>query len=439
MSLASQVTSHNSAPATRVSGTGMLWLLLLLGMSVAGSLLPAIADIAGHEFFATWLTHEDGPYEAAGALACLAAAILLTWINLQRRRNGQGANWLLLLLAAALLLMFLEEISWGQRLFAISAPQWLARANIQEEINLHNLRIFHPHLENNWLKRLWLNASLFYLGLLPLLTLALPPLRRLALRCGLPWASWQLALSVCVTYGIYLLLIITTVTRGDLYAAHDAGEAVEAVIEFAYLVLAIETLWLLRGSSVPLRWRSLLLALIVLVGPPLAIMAWGSAKAIAATDSHLSAIAALRQGNKLLAAGKPSAAIDRYLESARLWPEKLETRFRLAGAAEQVGDVALAGQQYQAVLAADPQNADAHNGLGLLMFKSRRFDAAASEFRQALEIAESAEIQNNLGAALAQSGQWNDARRAFEAALRLDPANQRAKENLELLDRRAPR
>jgi Tfp pilus assembly protein PilF len=140
-----------------------------------------------------------------------------------------------------------------------------------------------------------------------------------------------------------------------------------------------------------------------------------------------------------LAAGDTSAAIASYLESARLWPEKLETRFRLAGAAERTGDVALAGQQYQAVLAADPQNADAHNGLGLLLFKSRRFDAAAREFRLALEIAESAEIQNNLGAALAQAAQWDDARRAFEAALRLDPANQRAKENLELLDQRATR
>jgi hypothetical protein len=34
-----------------------------------------------------------------------------------------------------------EEISWGQRMFGIATPEWVAERNRQEELNFHNLTV----------------------------------------------------------------------------------------------------------------------------------------------------------------------------------------------------------------------------------------------------------------------------------------------------------
>lgn len=70
-------------------------------------------------------------YFAAGWLAVLAARGLL-------RRDERLLGLLWSGLAVALVIVGLEEISWGQRLFGVPTPE-LFEANVQHEMNLHNL------------------------------------------------------------------------------------------------------------------------------------------------------------------------------------------------------------------------------------------------------------------------------------------------------------
>ena len=50
---------------------------------------------------------------------------------------------------------FAEEISWGQRIFHIQTPEALAEINMQDEINIHNLNIFHGKTEDGQSKSFW--------------------------------------------------------------------------------------------------------------------------------------------------------------------------------------------------------------------------------------------------------------------------------------------
>jgi len=61
---------------------------------------------------------------------------------------------------------FLEEISWGQRIFGWETPGWMSKINIQNETNIHNIcnKIFQTrHCENFLQKTLASGFSLIIL------------------------------------------------------------------------------------------------------------------------------------------------------------------------------------------------------------------------------------------------------------------------------------
>ncbi|EJF08030.1 pectate lyase [Pontibacter sp. BAB1700] len=47
------------------------------------------------------------------------------------------------LLSIVFLIIALEEISWGQRIFNLETPDNIKAINVQDELNLHNIRLFH--------------------------------------------------------------------------------------------------------------------------------------------------------------------------------------------------------------------------------------------------------------------------------------------------------
>jgi hypothetical protein len=80
------------------------------------------------------LTYEDlyGEWMQTWLFAAVCGlAILLA-------RRDWAYRWFFALLALAAFYTVMEEISWGQRLFAIESPEFFAEKNIQGEINLHN-------------------------------------------------------------------------------------------------------------------------------------------------------------------------------------------------------------------------------------------------------------------------------------------------------------
>lgn len=82
-----------------------------------------------------WATYEDLVGEWAQTYSFLAAAVLSIVVALRPTHY----RWFFALLALACSYVFLEEISWGQRIFGFDTPEFLKSRNLQGEANVHNL------------------------------------------------------------------------------------------------------------------------------------------------------------------------------------------------------------------------------------------------------------------------------------------------------------
>lgn len=85
------------------------------------------------------ITVEDGPAEYLSAVFYFAAALLFALAGLR----GVTSRWWMVPLVVLSVLVGGEEISWGQRLFGFGTPESLADANVQGEVNLHNIEGVH--------------------------------------------------------------------------------------------------------------------------------------------------------------------------------------------------------------------------------------------------------------------------------------------------------
>lgn len=121
--------------------SGTLRRARVVALAASAVLVPAVGvAYAGR----TWLGLEglfveDGPSEWFTALVFFAAAAVFA-ARAWRARKDRRLTALLCGAAAALLAFIaLEEISYGQRLLGVATPAWLAEANDQGEITLHNM------------------------------------------------------------------------------------------------------------------------------------------------------------------------------------------------------------------------------------------------------------------------------------------------------------
>ncbi len=101
---------------------------------------------SNREFLRPWV-REDGFYEWATAAFFLTAGVLCLSMFLRSRNPdrpfplGSKRNGFHALLGLFFILCFLEEVSWGQRIFGWQTPDVLMDWNKQKEANLHNLWI----------------------------------------------------------------------------------------------------------------------------------------------------------------------------------------------------------------------------------------------------------------------------------------------------------
>jgi Flp pilus assembly protein TadD len=97
----------------------------------------------------------------------------------------------------------------------------------------------------------------------------------------------------------------------------------------------------------------------------------------------------------------------------------------------QAGQVDDAIIHYRKALQIKPDNAKAHNNLGIALFQKRRVPEAVAQYQEALRITpDYAEAHNNLGYALLQAGEVDEARVHFQKALQLKPDYVEARVNL---------
>jgi len=90
------------------------------------------------------LVMEDGIIEYAQAVLFLLGAILWIYVVFLSRKDREGGKRRLIfyfLFCILFLFFFLEEISYGQRIFGTETPEALEEVNLQDETNIHNIGI----------------------------------------------------------------------------------------------------------------------------------------------------------------------------------------------------------------------------------------------------------------------------------------------------------
>jgi len=114
------------------------------------------------------LIQEDSVIEYMQAVFYLISSIIAFLVSIKFLRNKMTLNGVLYsILAIGLLFIFLEEVSWGQRIFNIANPAYFKQHNVQNEISLHNLKVVQRKLHKIYIligaygAFAWIFASLF--------------------------------------------------------------------------------------------------------------------------------------------------------------------------------------------------------------------------------------------------------------------------------------
>ncbi len=147
---------------------------ILLGLTIATFLVFAVyLSRFNHDAFRYEFVVEDGFIEWCTVLVLFSTMLVCAKriVTLRRHRN-----YLFLGVTTFLMLLCLfgagEEISWGQRIFGLETPDYLADKNAQGEIGLHNL-VIEINGEEVKLNKLIFGTGLA-LGLLIYLFIATP-------------------------------------------------------------------------------------------------------------------------------------------------------------------------------------------------------------------------------------------------------------------------
>ena len=129
-------------------------------------------------------------------------------------------------------------------------------------------------------------------------------------------------------------------------------------------------------------------------------------------------------GAMLARQGRFDEAIAHYMEALRIKPDHALAHRDLCLALLDVGRVADAVRECGQSARLDPVSPDAHEVLGLALARDGQLGDAVAELATAVRLDPRAETaQINLGIALMKLQRRDEARRAFEAVLRLNPAN----------------
>ncbi len=189
--------------------------IILLVAAVLG-LIGLVLSHAAPEYFKTSYVIEDGFIEWLTVFALVASTVLM----LRRAwslRSVRSRVFLFVTVMAAAVFVFGagEEISWGQRIFSIETPGWLAEKNKQSEMNLHNLVIGGVSINKLVFSKLLAVVLLVYLIVIPLLCKRNPQLAARIDALGIPLPrTWHVIVWISVL--IVTETLVGTTKRGEL-------------------------------------------------------------------------------------------------------------------------------------------------------------------------------------------------------------------------------
>lgn len=203
-------------------------------------LVPTISLLAGalyldlrHRSLLNRLLGEDGPVEWFTVLALLAA---LGYAVAVTARAWRASQWRAVLvwtaIAAAALFGAGEEVSWGQRLFDLTTPDWLRSVNRQRELNVHNLVLAGVSI----------NKVVFSYGLGVLAGAyfaVVPALWSWSARARTWLEPWRFPIARGYQTAALLLVVLTVSSMG----ASRRWELTEALSSFCFLLTVVDPRW----------------------------------------------------------------------------------------------------------------------------------------------------------------------------------------------------
>ncbi|MBV8820261.1 MAG: tetratricopeptide repeat protein, partial [Acidobacteriaceae bacterium] len=130
--------------------------------------------------------------------------------------------------------------------------------------------------------------------------------------------------------------------------------------------------------------------------------------------------------------GKLDEAIRECRDALRLDAGYQDARYNLASVLASKGDAQAALAELSVYLRSSPEDVQALELAGRMQVAAGHTSESLEYFRRAAVLSPlDGSVQTNLGAALAMTGDYAGAVQAFEAALKIDPTNRPARENLE--------
>jgi hypothetical protein len=189
---------------------------IFLSLAALIGLVGLVLSHAVPEVFMERYVIEDGAIEWLTVFALVASAALMlvrAW-NLKKVRTPLFL-FVTVMAAAVFLFGAGEEISWGQRIFSVETPEWLAERNKQSEMNLHNL-VIGGHSINKLVFSKGLGVVLLvYLIVLPLLHKKSPLWASRLDRLGVPLPrTWHVVVWIAVL--VLTEVAVGTSKRGEL-------------------------------------------------------------------------------------------------------------------------------------------------------------------------------------------------------------------------------
>ncbi|MEJ7594894.1 MAG: hypothetical protein WKF77_25490 [Planctomycetaceae bacterium] len=175
-----------------------------------------------------WMVREDGFLEWLTVSALFSSAIVC-WFRSWTLRKASSGLFLCCTAMYGVVLFFgmLEEISWGQRIFGIETPEFIAETNAQKETNLHNLVIGGTSINKLVFGKILAVGLVGFLVLVPVAYRQSPEMRQLCDRLAIPVPRLQ-----------HTLAILAVVLLVETSRAAKRGEITEfALTSFVFLLL----------------------------------------------------------------------------------------------------------------------------------------------------------------------------------------------------------
>jgi Tfp pilus assembly protein PilF len=133
-------------------------------------------------------------------------------------------------------------------------------------------------------------------------------------------------------------------------------------------------------------------------------------------------------GDEAIVAGNPQQAAALYRDAIVSDPDEPLLHYKLAKALEKMNDVGGEAKELERAIQLNPKLAEAQNQRGYLAARSGDSAHAEAFFRAASEASPSYVIAwVNLAATLASEAKWQEARKALDRALEIDPDNVEAR------------